>query len=61
MTTGQKAAETRQQHREAQKAREAQARADKEKALEVCRLIRDDPAAAHADRLEAIRLLQILS
>ena len=61
MTAGEKAAATRQQHREAERSKAALAKADKEKALEVCRQIRDDPQALPADRLEAIRLLQILS
>lgn len=43
--------------------REARQRADwndKPAALEVCRKIRDDETAAAADRLEAIRLIQLL-
>ena len=52
-----KAGATLRAHKEVERERERTRRADREDALTICRQIRDNPDAADADRLEAIRLI----
>ena len=52
-----KAAATRKERHEAQKARFRAELNDRDRALEICRRIRDDETASDADRLEAIRMI----
>ena len=56
----QKAAATRRARQDQQKARDAAARSDIPAALALCRRVRDDEAAATADRLRAVELLEHL-
>lgn len=58
MTPAQKAAQTTKERRERRNNETAQLMNDQEQALRICRIIRDDETAAHADRLEAIRILR---
>ena len=66
MTTDQRAAaaakgaETRRQRHAAEMERFRAEIRDRENALEICRGIRDNEFAADADRLEAIRLIELL-
>ena len=52
-----KAGATLRAHKEAERERERTRRADRENALTICRQIRDNPDAADADRLEAIKMI----
>lgn len=52
-----KAGATLRARKEAERECARAVRADKESALRICREIRDNPDAADADRLEAIRLI----
>lgn len=57
MTRGQKAAATVKARREQQQVEAAAIRNDKQRAIEVCRAIRDSAGSTDADRLKAIELL----
>lgn len=57
MTPAQKAAATRRERKQSEKDKDAAIRNDRERAIQICREIRDNPAAADHDRLDAIRLL----
>ena len=57
MTHGQKAAATVRAKRETREAEAAAIRNDKQRALEICRQIRDSVTSTDADRLKAIELL----
>ena len=57
MTPAQKAAATRRERKQSEKDKDAAVRNDRERAIQICREIRDNPAAADHDRLDAIRLL----
>ena len=57
LTRGQKAAATVKARREQQQAEAAAIRNDKQRAIEVCRAIRDSAGSTDADRLKAIELL----
>jgi hypothetical protein len=59
MTPAQKAAQTARERRAHRNAEAAELRRDREQAIAICRKIRDDDNAADADRLEAIRLLNL--
>ena len=60
LTPAQKAAQTRAERAERKNAKNAAIKNDSIRAIEICREIRDNPAAAPSDRLEAIRLLHNL-
>ena len=57
MTPAQKAAQTRAERAERKQSKDDAIRNDRERAIQICREIRDNPAAADHDRLDAIRLL----
>ena len=58
VTPAQKAAQTRHDKAEREKAEAAELRRDREQAVAICRKIRDDENATDADRLHAIELLK---
>lgn len=57
MTPQQKAGQTLHERKEREKERLRAAREDVERALTLCRSIRDDENAADADRLEAVKII----
>lgn len=57
LTPAQKAAATRKERIQSARDKDAAIRNDRERAIQICREIRDNPAAADHDRLDAIRLL----
>lgn len=57
LTPAQKAAQTRAERAERKNAKDAAIKNDRIRAIEICREIRDNPAAADRDKLDAIRLL----
>lgn len=61
MTPQQRAGQTLHERKEREKAARTQARLDRERAIAVCREIRDNPACTDAERLEAIKLLDKLT
>lgn len=61
LTPAQKAAQTRAEREERKNATNAAIKNDRIRAIEICREIRDNPAAADHDRLDAIRLLGSLT
>ena len=61
MTPAQKAGQTLHERKEREKAAREQARHDKERAIEVCRQIRDNPLSTDAERLEAVKMLDKLT
>lgn len=56
-----KAAATLKARKEAERERFRAVLRDQEIALEVCRSIRDDVTASDADRLEAIRMISVIT
>ena len=61
LTRAQKAAATTRARREQKEAAESAAKNDKQRAIEVCRAIRDGAGSTDADRLKAIELLITLA
>ncbi len=57
MTPAQKGAQTARERRERRKQEFAERLRDSDRAIAVCRSIRDDENAADADRLEAVKIL----
>jgi len=57
LTRGQKAAATVKSKRERQQAEAAAVKNDRQRAIEICRTIRDSAGSTDADRLKAIELL----
>lgn len=61
LTPQQRAGHTLHERKEREKAAREQARLDRERAITVCREIRDNPACTDAERLGAIKLLDRLT
>ena len=61
MTPAQKGAQTARERRERRKQECAERLRDSDRAIAVCRSIRDDENAADADRLEAVKILYSLT
>ena len=57
LTPAQKAAQTRAERAERKQSKDDAIKNDRIRAIEICREIRDNPAAADRDKLDAIRLL----
>ena len=57
LTARQKAAATVKAKRERQQAEAAAVKNDRQRAIEICRAIRDSAGSTYADRLKAIELL----